>query len=119
MMPWCFRMIWSRLRLCLVLLRLLRLLLLSHAPLGVELSQHVIHPRIRRPVAPGIHHAIDGSIRSGMMQDVTIVVVVVVVVVVVLRIAGVARRALVGAVGRCRVAARTDACVGKRGRRRM
>ena len=107
-------MILTRLQQCLVLLRLMRLLLLSHASLGVQLSQHVIHPGIRRPVAPGIHHAIDGSIRSGMMQDVSIVVVVVVVVVVVLRIAGVARRALVGAVGRCRVAARAGAGVGKR-----
>ena len=109
-------MIWSRLRLCLVLLRMLRLLL-PHASLGVKLPQHMIDPRIRRPVAPGFHHAIDGSIRSGMMQDVAIVAIVVVVVV--LRIAGVARRALVGAVGRCRVAARTDAGVGKRGRRCM
>ena len=113
MMPRCFRMILSRLHL-LLLLRLLRLLL-SHASLGVKLPQHMIHPRIRRPVAPGIHHAIDGSIGSGMMQDVAIIVVVVVV----LRIAGVARRALVGAVGRCRVAARADAGVGKRGRRCM
>ena len=108
-------MILTRLQQCLVLLRLMRLLLLSHASLGVQLSQHVIHPGIRRPVAPGIHHAIDGSIGSGMMQDVAIIVVVVVV----LRIAGVARRALVGAVGRCRVAARADAGVGKRGRRCM
>ena len=118
MMSWSFRMIWSclshPLRLCLVLLRLLRLLL-SHASLGVGLAQHVIHPGIRRPVAPGFHHAIDGSIRSGMHG---VAIVAIVVVVVVLRIAGVARRALVGAVGRCRVAARTDAGVGKRGRRR-
>lgn len=101
MMSWCFQMSCLRLRL------LLLLLLLSHASLRVELSQHMIHPRIRRPIASGIH-AIDRSIRSGMQ----------VVAAVVLRIAGVARSALVGAIGCYRVAARADAGVGERWRQR-
>ena len=103
-MSWCFREILSCLSHPLRLLLLL-LLLLSHASLGVELSQHMIHPRIRRSMAPGIH-AFDRAIRSSM-QDVAIAIVVV------LRIAGVARRALIGAVGCYRVAARADAGVGK------